>query len=254
MAGRAIKTGLFMAALLVWAECATATPPHSNTSTYKPKNGVLNWKAIVLGGGFRVTTAIPLHGDFAKYDRLEIVRTRSLIGRDAPQKVLDKVTDQLAAEFRRGGHFANVAVVEDFVQRPPAATPVGEPLETFRDADSLDAPLRTAADLAEFDRQRAAAARRSATPATLVVVSQVIDYTKGNKLLQLLFLDLGNAVMTLRFSYLDKATGEELGRSVITSDDSSKVIPSLLSPRSALSGVAEGLADQVTRRKVAGER
>jgi hypothetical protein len=86
------------------------------------------------------------------------------------------------------------------------------------------------------------------------VTSEVIDYAKGNKLVQLLLLDLGNAIVTLRFSYFDKVTGEELGRSVISSDNSSKVVPSVLSPRTALSGLSEGLVDQVTRRKVAGER
>ena len=114
--------------------------------------------------------------------------------------------------------------------------------------------MRPAADMAAMDRERDEAAARQRPTDTLVVTDQVIDYAKGNKFLQLLLLNLGNGLVTLRLSYYDKATGEELGRSVVSSDNSSKVVPSLLSPRTPLSGVAEGLVDQVTRRKVAAER
>ena len=223
----------------------------AQTKPYAPKNGVLNWKALVLGGGFRVTTVMPLHGDFAKYDQLEIVRSESLIGSDLPPAVLNRLTEGLVGEFTKGGRFARVAIVEAFA--PPAerldrrSTP-----PTFRDADPLETPLRTWSDLRAFDRQREASA--VASTETLVVRSQVIDYAKGNKWLQLLMLDLGNAVLTVRVAYFDKATGEELGRSVISSDTSSKVIPSALTTRSPLNGLAEGLVDQVTRRKVAGEQ
>jgi hypothetical protein len=117
--------------------------------------------------------------------------------------------------------------------------------------------MRTWNDLVQFDRQRenAAAANESGeSTGTLVVTSQVIDYAKGNKVLQLLPLDIGNGILSVRFSYFDKDTGEELGRSVISSDNSSKVVPSFISPRTALTGIAEGLVDQVTRRKVSAER
>jgi hypothetical protein len=116
--------------------------------------------------------------------------------------------------------------------------------------------MRSWSDLVAFDRQRAAAAASGATTSgrTLVVRCEVIDYTKGNKWLQFLALDLGNSILTLRFSYYDETTGEELGRTVVSSDNSSSVIPSAFSTRNALTGVIEGLVDQVTRRKLAGER
>jgi hypothetical protein len=239
---------------LLCAACSTSTVAYGQAKAYTPKNGVLNWKAMILGGGFRVTVAIPLHGDFSKYDRLEIVRAESLIGPDVPSGFLNQLTAQLASEFRRGGRFTDIAIVDSFEGPRPAVGEQSAPApDTFRGADSLDAPMRSEEDLLAFDRQRRAAADVPES-ATLVVKSQVIDYTKGNKLLQLLLLDLGNGVLTMRFTYVDKVTSEELGSNVISSDNSSKVVPSLLSPRSAMSGVAEGLADQVTRRKVAGER
>ena len=72
--------------------------------------------------------------------------------------------------------------------------------------------MRTRSDLLAFDRQREVAARGSepATGGTLVVRSQVIDYVKGNKLLQLLFLDLGNAVLAFAATN-DRLTNHRIG-------------------------------------------
>jgi hypothetical protein len=239
-----------MTALVVTVSALQAS---AQTKPYTPKNGVVNWKAVLLGGAFRVTTAVPLHGDFSRFDRVEIVDAESLIGGDAPPTVLHRLTEHLLAEFRKSGRFAEVVAVHAYERRRTSTMPVADGGDAFRSADSLDAPMRPAADMAAMDRDRAAAARDHA-PDTLVVTDEVVDYARGNKLTQLLLLNLGNSLMTIRLSYFDKATGEELGRSVVSSDTSSKVVPSLLSPRTPLAGVAEGVVDQVTRRKVAAER
>jgi len=172
-----------------------------------------------------------------------------VIGPDVPAEFLRDLTDQFAGEFWKGGRFARVTVVESY---EVPLVQVQDVQEVFHETDALEMPMRTAADLTAFDRDREQEARAPVS-ATLVVQSQVIDYARGNKLVQLLFLDLGNAIVTLRISYCDKVTGGELGRSVISSDNSSKV-PSVFSTRTALTGVAEGLVDQVTRRTVAAER
>lgn len=234
---------------LALAMClAGAAPGLAQVTPYVPKHGVLNWKAVIFGGAFRVTTVIPLHGDFSKYDRLEIVRPESVIGPSVPASLLTRIGNGLVAEFSRGKRFDDVDVVGSFTP----ATPSGDAgARSFRDADPIDAPMRPRADMLAFDRQREMSNRDSGT---IVIRSEIIDYAKGNKLLQLLFIDLGNAVLTLRFTFYDKVTGQELGRTIISSDNSSKVVPSLFSTRSPLSGVAEGLVDQLTRRKVASER
>jgi hypothetical protein len=259
MAGSASRAryGIGVRAIIVVGVWATWTlVSFAQAKPYTPKNGILNWKAVLLGGAFRVTTAIPLHGDFSKYAQLDVVKAESLVGPDVPSALLDKVTSGLAAEFRRGMRFSEVTVVDTFI--PPAArlSPSSTAVvESFRDADPIDAPMRTWDDLLAFDRQRQAAATLDrASTDTLVVRCQVIDYAKGNKFLQLLFIDLGDAILTLRISYFDKSSGEELGRSVVSSNNASKGLPSAFSPRSELTGVIEGLVDQVTRRKIAGER
>ena len=228
------------------------------SKTYSPKNGVLNIRAIVLGGAFRVSTAIPLHGDFSKFQRVEIVRLQSRIGNGVPSEVLNQLTQALRKEIERGARFAEVSVVDSF-QKPQAAIMArgAEPIpHDFREADPLEAPMRSWDDLKAFDEQRGLAARRDEgeeRTSVLAVVGEVIDYAKGNKFLQLVPIDLWNAILTVRFSYYDMETGEELGRQVVSSDNSSKVVPSILSPRNALTGIVEGMVDQVTRRKVAAE-
>jgi hypothetical protein len=231
---------------------------YAQDEPYSPKNGVLNFKALFFGAGFRVTAAIPMQGDFSKFGRVEIVRPESLMGQGLSAEFMAKLGQGLVGEFQKGGRFGDVALVDSYSPSSAAALPsVPAPAEDFRQADPLDAPMRGLADLLVFDQQRreaAAGESASSRPGTLVVRCQVIDYAKGSRFLQMLMLDLGNALLTLRFSYYDKDTGEELGRTIVSSDNSSKVIPSAFAPRSAMTGVFEGLVDQVTRRKLAAER
>ena len=100
-------------------------------------------------------------------------------------------------------------------------------------------------------------AQTQAQPAadkTLVVVVEVIDYTKGSRWKQALPLDLGKSILTVRMRYYEKSTGEEVGRQIISgqSDGSSLLGP--FSPRDGLSGVTDGFIDQVTRRVAASEK
>jgi hypothetical protein len=247
----ALLTGVLA---LVWI----SNPVDAQNKPYSPKNGILNVKALLFGGGFRVSTAIPLHGNFAHYRTLEIVHPESLIGKDIPAEFLEKLGVELQTEFEKGGHFAEVKAVRSFDAGSASfASAHSMAMEDFREADSLDVPMRHAEDMQVFDKQRQQAeqSEESAVPGgTLIVRCQVIDYAKGNKILQLSMLDVGNAILTLRFSYFDKETGEELGRSIISSDNSSRIIPSALSSRTVLNGIADGLVDQITRRKIAAER
>jgi hypothetical protein len=249
-----LRRSALIAFIALWSLAAATAD--AETKPYSPKNGILNLKALILGGGFRVSTAIKLHGNFSKFTHLDIVQPQSLIGKDAPPKFLQELADQLQVEFARGARFAQVRIIDSY--DPNAVpTPDSAPVaDDFRQADKLEAPIRSAADMQLFDRQRNDADTSDNPPSasTLVIQVQVVDYAKGNKLLQLSMLDIGNAILTLRFSYFDKDTGEELGRSIISSDNSAKVVPSAFSPRTVLSGVVDGLIDQVTRRQVAGER
>ena len=77
----------FVLILILSSQSAEA----QNSKPYSPKNGVVNLKAIIFGGGFRVTTAIPLHGDFSKFDRIEIVKPESLIGSSVSLDFLDRL-------------------------------------------------------------------------------------------------------------------------------------------------------------------
>jgi hypothetical protein len=246
---------LVLAILCIGYEAAAGVPKGSK---YAPKNGILNIESIILGGAFRVTTVIPLHGDFSKFDRVDVVQTRSLIGEDAPAALLEEVTEKLRAEIEGTGRFSNVRVVDTIPKLPPAMAAKRVALsDRFREADPLAVPMGTWQDMLNFDEQRRLAAQLEEVTGkheTLAVAGEVLDFAKGNKLLQLLFLDLGNSTLTVRFSFFDEETGEELGRQVVSSDNSSMVLPSVVSPRGPLTGIAEGLVDQISRRKVAAEQ
>lgn len=231
---------------------AATAPVYSQGKTYSPKNGVVSWKTVILGGGFRVNAVVPLHGDFAKFNRLEVVRAVSAIGPDVPLVVLDRLTQRLVVEFKGLGKFSDVSPIEAFDIVAPSPTDAGNQQLSFVGADPLDAPIRPSTDMSVFDRQRALASLPP--PATLILKSEVIDYAPGNKFAQLLFLNIGNALITTRLTYFDKTTAVELGRSVVSSDSSSKVLPSIISPRSFLDGVTDGIVDQVTRRQVVAEQ
>jgi len=169
-----VKNRLLLLGILCLGFAATVS---GQNKKYSPKNGVLNLKAIIFGGGFRVISAIPMHGNFARYTRLEIARAESLIGKAAGPEVLNKLIAELRGEFERGGRFASVGMVDSFNAKAAAASPQAALPEDFREADALDAPLRTFDDLVQFDRQRENAAEPSERDAsgTLVVTSQVID-------------------------------------------------------------------------------
>ena len=83
------------------------------------------------------------------------------------RSLLHRLTGQLLAEFKKSGRFAEVLAVRSYDRRRRAlvAAPAQVPDENvvtvvtdaFRAADSLDAPMRPASDMAEMDRERDAA-------------------------------------------------------------------------------------------------
>ena len=90
--------------------------------------------------------------------------------------------------------------------RPPASRRLRRlGPEAFRGADPLARPDAAGERHADVRSAAAGRGRDAGAHRTLVVRCEVIDYAKGNKLLQFLFLDLGNAVLTLRFSYYDRS-------------------------------------------------
>jgi hypothetical protein len=253
----------------VWAQQPLKNPLQTEKGKYEGKSQILTLKGELLGGEFRISNVIPLRGDFSKYERIEVSRLRSLIGEDISDTVLAEYGKHLFREFQRGGRFNDLVMIEEY--EPPASEPQANPtlplassdddrqIEEEEARDRLEGPMLTWDHLRRFDGLRA---RRSGAPPgaidkpppTLVIVGEVVDYTKGNSWLQLLPLNLGNSVFTIRFRYYDKETGEEVGRQVITGEVSSANLGGLLGLRSALSGIVEGVVDQITRRTVSAER
>ncbi|HXI89631.1 MAG TPA: hypothetical protein VNO24_06395 [Blastocatellia bacterium] len=230
-----------------------------NLENYKGQNGILSMKTLVLGGEFRVTTVIPFRGNIADYNKLEITRPVSLVGGALNEEVSNHQVAKIKSQFESRKIFEDVTVIDSY---NPELYIVNQKSSHREDAntnssegDALEAPIRSAEDMEARDRQRAREQElEQRSTRTLVTVIEVLDYAKGSRLKQALPLDLGKSILTVRLRYYDKMTGQEIGRQIISgrSDGSSLLGP--LSPRDALSGVADGLVDQVTRRVAASVR
>lgn len=231
-----------------------------NLENYKGQNGILSVKTLVLGGEFRVTTVIPFRGNVADYNQLEITRPVSLVGGALNVEVSNHQVDKIKSQFESRKIFESVRVIDSYDPALCVSKQEGSHSEVADrrpvQDDALEAPILSAEDMEARDRQRARDQQEfeQASPRTLVTVIEVLDYAKGSRLKQALPLDLGKSILTVRLRYYDKTTGREIGRQIISgqSDGSSLLGP--LSPRDALSGVADGLVDQVTRRVAASVR
>jgi hypothetical protein len=236
----------------------------NNLANYKGQNGILSMKTLVLGGEFRVTTVIPFKGNLAEYYHLEIAKPISLVGKALTPDEASRQVAKFKSQFESRRLFETVAVIDAYdpaparqCQQPSSANAPSEKSNDVDGGETLDAPIGSFDDLVARDKRRALAADAGQQPTadkTLVVAIEVLDYTKGSRLKQALPLDLGKSILTVRFRYYDKSTGEEVGRQIISgqSDGSSLLGP--LSPRDGLSGVADGFLDQVTRRVAASEK
>ena len=228
-----------------------------NLENYKGQNGIVSMKTLVLGGEFRVTTVVPFKGNVADYTQLELAKPISLVGKALSAEVANRQVAKIKSQFESRKIFDSVAVIDSY--NPPLYDRRQKALQTDSDGkrhaadDSLEAPIGNADDMEALDRRRTRNQQEleQLSTRTLVTVIEVLDYTKGSRWKQALPLDLGKSILTVRLRYYDKTTGEEIGRQIISgqSDGSSLLGP--LSPRDALSGVADGLVDQVTRRVAA---
>jgi hypothetical protein len=231
-----------------------------NLENYKGQNGILSMKTLVLGGEFRVTTVIPFRGNVADYNRLEITRPVSLVGGALNEEVSNHQVAKIKSQFESRKIFEDVTVIDSYKPELHGVNQKGSHREDANtnssEDDALEAPIRSAEDMDARDSQRAREQQEleQRSTRTLVTVIEVLDYAKGSRLKQVLPLDLGKSILTVRLRYYDKTTGQEIGRQIISgrSDGSSLLGP--LSPRDALSGVADGLVDQVTRRVAASVR
>jgi hypothetical protein len=261
------------ALLLLWPNSILGQEPGKNPlqsekRKYKGKSQIFSLKGQILGGEFRISNVIPLQGDFSKYERIEASRLRSLIGEDIPPSVLENYGKRLLGQFQSGGRFNNVTLIDDYKPPLPEAptdpnqgvNPVsgGRQAETAEGEDPLEGPMLSWDDMRRFDELRARRLEKGniekeKSPPTLVIVGEVLDYAKGNRWLQLLPLNRGNAVFTVRFRYYDKATGQELGRQVIGGEVTAANLGGVFGLRTALSGIVDGVIDQITRRAVSAE-
>jgi hypothetical protein len=238
----------------------TQTAPSAPEKVYRPKSQIFSIKSEIFGGEFRITSVIPLHGDFSRYQEIEIAHLQSLVGNAISNKVLTSYDQKVFHEFQTLSKIKKVASIDNYtppVHQSNTQTATVES-DNAEEKDSLDGPMLTMDDLRRFDKERALKESGLPLPGepqrALVIVGEVLDYEKGNRILQYFPFNIGSTIFTIRFRYFDKQTGEELGRQIITGEVSSDTYAGFVGMHSALKGVVEGLADQVTRRVLQSEQ
>src|SRR5262245_54290568 len=242
------------------ARVTNLTENRQKLEHYKGKNGVLSMKTVVLGGDFRVTTVIPFKGNITDYHRLEIARPISLVGGALTSQVSNQQLEKLKSQLEEKQIFESVTVIDSYTGA--AESPQQRRIQTTSDnikveeLDSLESPIGGFTDMEARDKQRILNGQEAQHPLdlTLVTVIEVIDYAKGNRIKQMLPLDLGKSILTVRLRYYDKDSGKEIGRQIVSGKSGGSSLLGPLSPRDALSGVADGFVDQVTRRVAASVR
>jgi hypothetical protein len=227
---------------------------------YKGKNGIVSMKTVVLGGDFRVTTIIPFKGNLADYNRLEIARPISLVGGVLTTQASNQQLAKLKSQLEEKKIFESVTVIDTY--NTADATQVQKRIQTtsnnivVEEFDALDSPIGSFTDMEARDKRRLRQDQEPERPSdlTLVTVIEVLDYAKGNRLKQALPLDLGKSILTVRLRYYDKDSGKEIGRQIVSGKSGGSSLLGPVAPRDALSGVADGFVDQVTRRVAASVR
>jgi len=236
------------------------TENRQKLENYKGKNGVISVKTVVMGGDFRVTTIIPFKGNIADYHRLEIARPISLVGGALTSQVSIQQLEKLKSQLEEKKIFESISVIDRY--SAAAESPLPKQVQTASDnirveeLDSLESPIGSFTDMEARDKQRLRNEQEAERPLdlTMVTVIEVIDYAKGNRIKQALPLDLGKSILTIRLRYYDKDSGKEIGRQIVSGKSGGSSLLGPLSPRDALSGVADGFVDQVTRRVAASVR
>jgi len=241
------------------APVTNITENRQKLENYKGKNGVLSMKTVILGGDFRVTTVIPFKGNIADYRRLEIARPISLVGGALTSQVSNKQLEKLKSQLEEKKIFESVTVIDSYsgaTESPQKRTQTTSDNVRVEELESLDSPIGSVTDMEARDKQRLRTEEEPQRPLdlTLVAVIEVIDYAKGNRIKQALPLDLGKSILTVRLRYYDKDSGKEIGRQIVSGKSGGSSLLGPLSPRDALSGVADGFVDQVTRRVAASVR
>lgn len=185
------------------------------------KVGTISAGGVARGAHFRIRYIVPLHGNFANYDRVEIAKLESALGDVVPRKKMDKFANNLKKSFERMGLFSQVEIVDSFVRPDPASSGAEEQ-----------------------------AGAKDKSKGTLVITGKVIDYARGSRALRLLGLGLSPSIFTVRFSIFDKDTGQELARGNISGvvQDGFLSIPGFSSDEVSFKEVGVAISDQVERR------
>ncbi len=189
--------------------------------TPKQKNGTLDAKGAVRGSGFRITIIHPMRGNFAEYDKIEIVNMINEIGGRLPVTEMEKYTERLSKSFQQSGVFRDVRRVDI--------------LELVHNSGKEP----EAAD-AEPEEKR-----------TIVLTNRAIYYKPGSRGLRGIGLGFGYHRFVVRFQIYDKERGVELAMGNISGEvtEGFGSVPFLAGNGDARNSIVDALLNRVEVRK-----
>lgn len=192
----------------------------------KQKNGMFNVEGAVRGSGFRVTIIHPMRGNFAEYDKIEIVNVINEVGDRLPAEEIEKYTDRLFSQFQKSGVFREVRKVD---RLELAGNPENKP----------DTP----ASSPEAKR-------------TLVLTNRAIYYKPGSRNLRAIGLGFGYHRFVVRFQIYDKERGMELAMGNISGEvnEGFGSMPLLAGNSDARNSIVEGLINRIEVRRALSEQ
>lgn len=275
-------------ALLLCIVVALLAPPPAHAGEEKKpkeKRPRLDAHTAIHGAGFRITMIHPFRGDFSEYDKLEVVRTASDVGDAVPAKAMEDYTENLYLSFQKSGAFKEVREVDQGPLAPGPSPPASDPGELAESDEagpvegssppsngliasrsvpfpSSPASASYRAGLNSFESPPASPTQPLANPQavqpkrTMVIVSRVIYYQKGNRTLRAVGFGGGYARFVVRFYVYDKERAAELAMGNISGEVSTSFysVPFLAGDAEGRDAVVGAIVNRVEVRKAAADQ
>lgn len=204
--------------------CLLAITVMSDTVFPQAASTILQWvprRAFKEIWGVRVRTIVvnPME-DLSRYDRVEVVTLENELMDLAPPNLNDKLTARIAEAINKLELFSQVEIAgSQLASRRPTGDKFDLTVSSDFNSIIISHAVLMGDNKQEFEpgpiRSAASSARGSRT---LLIKGALVDYYKGHRILRLLHLGLGRGTIVVHLQFLDKESGEEIGRVSIGGD------------------------------------
>lgn len=204
--------------------CLLAITVMSDTVFPQAASAIMQWvprRAFKEIWGIRVRTIVvnPIE-DLSRYDRAEIVTLENELMDLAPPNLNDKLTAEIAEAVNKLELFSQVEIAgSQLAIRKPTGDKFALTVSSDFNSIIVSPAVSMGDNKHEFEPEPIRSSTSSARESkTLLIKGALVDYYKGHRILRLLHLGLGRGTIVVHLQFLDKESGEELGRASIAGD------------------------------------